>query len=58
MKELVFALQFKGKAHPVEGVEGEAGRQDDRGRPGPAHGTDRKGRPGQGGIETRPPCHL
>ena len=23
MKELVFALQFKGKAHPVEGVEGK-----------------------------------
>src|SRR6266481_2700898 len=31
---------------------GEACRQDDRGRPGPAHGSDRKGRPGQGGIET------
>ena len=23
MRELVFALQFKGKAHPVEGVEGK-----------------------------------
>jgi hypothetical protein len=23
MKELVFALQFKGKAQPVEGVEGK-----------------------------------
>ena len=23
MKELVFALQFKGKAHPVEGIEGK-----------------------------------
>src|SRR6266851_443662 len=23
MKELVFALQFKGKAHPVDGVEGK-----------------------------------
>jgi hypothetical protein len=23
MKELVFALQFKGEAHPVEGVEGK-----------------------------------
>ena len=23
MKELVFALQFKGKAHPVQGVEGK-----------------------------------
>jgi hypothetical protein len=23
MKELMFALQFKGKAHPIEGVEGK-----------------------------------
>jgi hypothetical protein len=58
MKELVFALQFKGKARPVEGVEGQACRQDDRGRPGPAHRTNSKGRPGQGGIETGPSGHL
>jgi hypothetical protein len=57
MKELVFALQFKGKAHPVEGVEGKLAASD-RGRPGPAHGTDTKGRPDKGGIETGPSRHL
>ena len=57
MKELVFALQFKGKARPVEGVEGKLAAKTTA-APGPAHGTNRKGRPGQGGIETGPPCHL
>jgi len=58
MKELVFALQFKGKGPSSRRGRGKACGQDDRGRPSPAHGTDIQGRPGQGGIQTGSPCHL
>jgi hypothetical protein len=53
MKELVFALQFKGEAHPVEGAEG---RRDDRGRAGPAHALTPKGV--QAKAESKPGPHA
>ena len=53
MKELVFASQFKGKARPVEGVEGKLAAKTTA-----THDTHTQGHTGQGGIETGPSCHL
>ena len=58
MKELVFALQFKGKAHPVEGVEGKLAAKTTAAGQVLRTALTRKGRPGQGGIETGSSGHL
>ncbi len=58
MKELVFALQFKGKARPVERVEGKLSAKTTAAGQVMRTTLTAKGVQAKAGIETWSPCQL